>query len=268
MTEARFYALVVTYNVFCGDSLTCGALAALEDPSVGVLVYDNSTKDFGNRAYCAERNWTYLGGDGNKGLSVAYNGAVDFLKSSAKDGFLCLFDDDTAVDCGYFSALRTACSVFPEAKIFVPLIYSAQRLLSPSRLGKSHQTSLFSSEEQALGYQGADLTAINSGMALSLSLFESYRYDENIFLDGVDHSFLEDMKRNGERIHVFPFRCDQNFSGDERPSKESALNRFRIFARDYRYIFRNRKRSYRFLVGKRALRLALRYRSFSFFRHF
>ena len=42
-----FAAAVVIYNTACQDSPTCRALEKLS--GITVLIYDNSTRDFGNR---------------------------------------------------------------------------------------------------------------------------------------------------------------------------------------------------------------------------
>lgn len=254
-----FAAAVVVYNVFCGDSTTCRALEALGGSNISVIIYDNSTKPCHNEDYCRARGWTYLGGTGNVGISKAYNACVDFVNANGGADYLCLFDDDTHLSPAYFSALEQAAQA--GGQILVPLIYSGETLLSPCRLDSRYRTVLFSGEEEAKAYTGSDMTAINSGMALSLSLFRDYRYDENIFLDGVDHTFLRDMASKGHRLQIMDYRCDHAFSGYERPSRESAAVRFRIFAKDHKYIFRAQPLSYWLLVGKRALRLTLQYGS-------
>ena len=258
-----FAAVVVVYNMSCDESPTCRALEQLKDSDLQILIYDNSTADFGNRALCEEKGWVYLGGNGNVGISKAYNACIDYLMNECKVDMLCLFDDDTHVDKTYFSSLRLACDG-SEGRIFVPLIYAGGHLISPCILGKAYRVTLFSNEEEALCYRGDCLSAINSGMALRLSLFNDYRYDENIFLDGVDHNFVMDMRGRGERITVFPYKCDHSFSGIEKPSIESSLTRFRIYAKDYSYIFRNDMFSYFRLVGKRALHLTVQYRTMRF----
>ena len=199
------------------------------------------------------------------GLSKAYNTCIDYLMAKGENGLLCLFDDDTQIDCVYFKLLHE--TAVKGGHIFVPLIESAARLLSPCLIDPGHKTRPFSDAEAALNYTGDSLTAINSGMAIDLSLFKDYRYDEHIFLDGVDHTFLMDMKSRGERITVFAYRCKHSFSGDERPSKESALIRFRMYSKDYQYILRDRKIAYLMLVGKRAMRLSLLYHSMDFFKY-
>ena len=262
-----FAAAVVVYNVFCGDSPTCNALKNLKDPFLTVLIYDNSTADYGNRAYCEENGWVYLGGEGNVGISKAYNACIDHLLCQTGADMLCLFDDDTHITDSYFTELKKACENRKE-NIFVPLIYGANKLVSPCILDKNHRVTPFQEDGEALSYTGDQLSAINSCMALKKELFADFRYDENIFLDGVDHNFILQMRQRGEKIKVFPYRCDHAFSGTEKPPVKSAMVRFRIYAKDYQYILGENKRAYYRLVGKRALRLTAQYKTFTFLKEF
>lgn len=262
-----FAAAVVVYNVFCGDSPTCKALEGLKDPFLTVLIYDNSTADYGNRAYCREKGWVYLGGEGNMGISKAYNACIDCLVNQTGADMLCLFDDDTHITESYFSALRNACENARE-NIFVPLIYAANKLVSPCILDENHRVTPFREESDALSYTGDRLSAINSCMALKKELFADFRYDENVFLDGVDHNFILQMRQRGEKIKVFPYRCDHAFSGTEKPPVKSALVRFRIYAKDYKYILGENKLAYYRLVGKRALHLTAQYKTLAFLKAF
>lgn len=253
-----FAAAVVVYNTACQDSPTCRALQKLSD--VTVLIYDNSTRDFGNRAFCESAGWVYLGGEGNLGLSKAYNACVDYLMAHQKADMLCLFDDDTDLDPAYFDALQAA-RARTNGHIFVPMIFAGGGLISPCVLDAGHKVRMFASEEEAKTYSGENLSAINSCMAIDLAVFADFRYDENIFLDGIDHNFTQQMKKRGEKIHILDYRCNHAFSGVEKPPKKSALVRFKIYAKDYAYILKENKAAYYRLVGKRALRLMLQYKS-------
>lgn len=256
----RIAAAVVVYNRGCGESETCRALLHAEDPSISVVIYDNSTKDYGNAAFCAEHGWTYLGGTGNVGLSRAYNACVDSVRDKAD--LLCLFDDDTCPAPDYFPVLRKAAA--SGGRLFAPVVRANGRILSPCILAPDFRTRLFASEDELFRYQGDSLTAINSGMAVSLDLFDDYRYDENLFLDGVDHHFVRDMASRGFRLQ--PIRCqlDHSFSGDEKPSREAAMTRFSIFCRDLGYLFREDPKAFRRIVGRRALHLSMQYRTGEF----
>ena len=264
--DPKLAAAVVVYNMSCADSPTCRCLEDLrKNEDVLVLIYDNSTSDFGNETICREKGWVYLGGQGNVGISKAYNACVEYLLQNKAADVLCLFDDDTELGADYFPLLRKAMQ--EGGKIFVPLIRAGGKLISPCKLHPGHRVEMFSSEQEALDYRGKELSAINSCMALDLDLFGDYRYDENVFLDGVDNYFLQQMKERGESIRVFPYRCDHGFSGVQKPPVKSAMTRFRIYAKDYKYILRDQPGAYLRLVGKRALRLCIQYRTLQFLRH-
>ena len=266
-TAHSLYALVVIYNISCPDSKTCQALSGLESEKLHIFIYDNSVKDYGNREYCLKIGWTYLGGTGNKGLSKAYNTCIDYLKQAGCTGYLCIFDDDSSIDQDYFRVLDQEISASGSG-IYAPFLYSANRILSPFLLSEKHRTVLLKDEASAFAADRTKLSAINSGMAVNLSLFDGYRYDEHIFLDGVDHSFILDMRSAGSYVHILPYRCKHRFSGDEKPPLDVLDARFRIYVKDYSYIFRNRKLDYLILVGRRMLSLTVKYRSLRFFQIF
>lgn len=255
-----FAAAVVIYNTACQDSPTCRALQKLSD--ITVLIYDNSTRDFGNREFCESAGWVYLGGQGNLGLSKAYNACIDYLKDGNKADMLCLFDDDTDLEPAYFDALEKARQ--KGGRIFVPAIFAGGALISPCILDAAYRVRTFADEAEAQAYTGEHLSAINSCMAIDLEIFDDFRYDENIFLDGIDHNFTQAMKARGEKIHMMDYRCNHAFSGAEKPPKASALVRFKIYAKDYAYILRGNKAAYYRLVGKRALHLTAQYKTLAF----
>ena len=259
------YAAVVLYNHECELSATCRALSALPAGTMRVLLWDNSTRDVGAAAFCRAHGWTYLGGTGNLGLSRAYNACLDHLRAQGAEGLLCLFDDDSEVDEAYFSAVLAAHRANPD-RILAPVVRSGGTLLSPCRMKPGMRTERFSSEDALKAAPEEGLSAINSGLAIPLSLLRDYRYDEHIFLDGVDHRFLQDMRARGHGLALMDYTFDHAFSGDERPPMPSALRRFEIYARDYAYILRDRPRDFWALALRRALRLTLQYRSPAFLR--
>lgn len=260
----RLAAVVVVYNTRCEDSITCQALKTVSKQNISVTIYDNSTEDYGNRVYCEEKGWQYLGGEGNIGLSKAYNACIDAL--IGKIDWICLFDDDTVITGDYFSMLRDAIQGGDD--LYAPLIFSNQRILSPCRIREDFRAILFPDEETVLSYTGKDLTAINTGMAISMRIFQDYRYDERIFLDGIDHVFVRDMAKRGIYVHPFPYTCEQNFSADEKSSEESAKKRFSIFCKDMKYVLKEDSKNYRRLILRRALRLTMQYKTRAFLQIF
>lgn len=258
--------IVVVYNKNCADSQTCKTLANTKD--VNIIILDNSTEDYDNKAYCEALDWVYINNNGNVGLSRAYNNGIDYLQSIGFGGLICLFDDDSEFDVKYFDCVCACMSEDNGADIILPIIYAGETIISPCKIYEDMRTDVFTSKESALAYNGNDITGINSAMAIESRVFNSYRYDENIFLDGIDHKFMADMKKAGRKIAVVDYVMHQNFSGNEKPSMQSALNRFCIYAKDMKYIMANNVGGYRKLMLRRMLKLTLTYRSFSFIRKY
>ena len=255
--------IVVVYNIFCGDSPCCQRLAELFQ-SPRVLIYDNSDREMGNRDFCEQHRWVYLGGTGNLGLSKAYNAALDRLQADSFSGTVCLLDDDTQITPDYFSTLEQQAALHPEQDIFVPMLRTGGRIVSPQIIPPSQRASFFEDTAACLSYTGPDLYAFNTGMAVRFSVFDDYRYDPALFLDGIDYCFLREMYRRGKRPMVLDCVLEHGFSGLERPEKKKALWRFENYARDYRHVLKDQPKDYDYLVGKRALHLTLQYRTPAF----
>lgn len=223
------YPVIVIYNRFCGDSPSCTALL---QQGRRPLIVDNSTHDCGNAAFCLAHGLERLDMHGNAGISRAYNAALEQLQG--RDGLVLWLDDDTELPEDYFAALERAAGEDQEAQVFLPLVVSLgdqSTILSPCLYGKYKMRRVAAAEELT----GRALSAINSGMAVRLSLYAHYRYDEALFLDYVDHDFMAMCRREGVGVHVLTdTRLYQNFSGDSHPTREQAMTRLNIFEKDFR----------------------------------
>lgn len=92
-------ATIVIYNKSIENSITCKNILSFNEDLIEILIVDNSTSNYGNKAYCENKNIKYISMGGNQGLSKAYNAAIDLSKD--KDVII-LFDDDTDVTKQYF----------------------------------------------------------------------------------------------------------------------------------------------------------------------
>ena len=219
----NFFAVMVIYNRKIGDSITYNCLKACTQ--VSLTVCDNSTEDYGNSQAVAE-NVNYISMGGNAGLAKAYNKAVDALKGN--DGYVCLFDDDTSVESNYFELLDAEIEK-SNADILLPVVRDETGIMSPCAIDGVLTRRINSLNE----INGNNISGINSGMAVKLSVFDSYRYDENYFLDFIDHAFLRDMKKDGRKIAVADsIQLRQSFSANDR-NVQRAEKRFKIFKKDY-----------------------------------
>ncbi len=228
METVSLAVLLVIYNQNGSDSPACEVLRRRDD--VTVVVADNSTSDYQNADYCREAGFAYLPMGGNQGLSKAYNRGIRYLREQTDATHVVLLDDDTTLDEDYFSVLRQAIAQHPDTRIFLPLVQDEVGYLSPCRI-EGYAVSRIRSPGEL---DPAQITGINSGMALALSLFERYQYDEAYFLDYIDHAFLRDMKRRGEPIQVIDVTLRQRFSGNDHSDYRATLRRFSLFKRDFR----------------------------------
>lgn len=256
------HAIIVTYNICCSDSKTCQSLLSQTSQSFDVIVYDNSVRDYGNRSFCAEHGWQFLGGYGNKGLSVAYNAAIDYLKQTNKTGWICLLDDDTTLPENFVQKMTEYAGDSQSIDILLPILRQNGKIISPCRIQRRNR--YFRSVRECLSAAPNELQAFNSCMTINLSVFAAYKYDERIFLDGVDHAFLRDMRTKGKIVGIVPVECEQRFSGGEKASHSSAVIRFRIYSKDSRILYESTPLRFWLIVGKRALHLTLLYKSLDF----
>ena len=225
--------VVVIYNNKCSDSISVRAL--MEQKCMPVII-DNSTGDYGNSDFCRKNGLPYISMDGNKGLSKAYNKAIDFLSENVR--YIQWFDDDTDIPDGFFLKAEQYVAEHSETDVFVPVVVSGieKEILSPSRMINAYTYKVKDIEE----LKEKEFSAINSGMIVSMDVFLKYRYDERIFLDCIDHDFMCYCWKNNVQIEIIKdLILVQNFSGDERSDRRASLKRYRIFARDFR-IFRKK----------------------------
>ncbi|MFA0816561.1 MAG: glycosyltransferase [Anaerofustis sp.] len=220
---------VVVYNCSLENSKT---LQTLNPQLVSrVFVADNSTIENENEQLAKDKGYRYLSMQGNVGLSRAYNKLLDQLYAEIqnRDTIICLFDDDTKLTDDYFLKLGEAFCEHSEYQIYVPYVYDQVGLLSPCGI-KGAITFRFHNEKE-IASEG--ISAINSGMAIRMECYESYRYDERLFLDYVDHAFLKDITNHSKaNIYIFDTQLFQNFSATEHKPLRTSLKRFRIFSED------------------------------------
>ena len=264
MNILKKYVLIVIYNKSCENLPINKIIQKIENAAV--IIYDNSLKDYGNENYCRKNEWIYLGGDGNKGLSFAYNAAVKYCRNQRFDGILCIFDDDTEISSEYFRVLESSIQEDPSAELFIPILKSNNKIISPSILRSNYTCKLFESESNLRRYRGTRLTAFNSGLAIKTDMFDSLIFDEKLFLDFIDHRFFQEINKRKIKYHILAYVSGHNFSGEEHPGITVALQRFEIFIKDASVFCEHKRYLFHLLVMKRTLRLTFEYRTDEFIR--
>ncbi len=246
------YAMMVVYNKNVEDSLSYQSVK--RHPLIHLIVCDNSTKDFHNKEIVEKDGYTYLSMHGNVGLSKAYNAALDSIQK--KDGYVILMDDDTNFPDRYYDCLFSS---IRDADIYLPIVECDRGMISPCVFERG-----MAKMAKSLSIPKDKMSAINSGMCIHLNVFETYRYDEGLFLDYVDHKFMHDHRK--DKIEILNTKIVQQFSSDVN-SKESAKIRFQIFLRDSKFFYLTylkNKKAYFQITMRRRLRLFIQYKDISF----
>lgn len=205
MAGERITAAVVVYNKEISESITCQNIKNIDD-SIDVFVLDNSTTANNNATYCKLNGIRYLSMNGNKGLSKAYNAAVD--NSRASD-VIVLFDDDTEITAEYFNKLKIALEENPETDIFAPIIKGQDGVIySPNEFNflKNH---FISSPDQVVSQNA--FNAIASCLAIRMRVFDDYRFNEKLFVDQVDQFFFCEQRSLGRKFGVIKVEILQHF---------------------------------------------------------
>ncbi|MGB0177905.1 MAG: glycosyltransferase [Owenweeksia sp.] len=254
---SNILAVIVIYEKTLEESRSFQSIQPLLDKGLKVLIFDNSPSPQN-----IPEDLLYHHSPENKGVSGAYN----FAAVKAKDlgcRWLWLLDDDTLVDPEFLNEAEAFAN--QDYELYVPKIYSNQRLLSPFGIKRSIT---FRLDHVNTGrHKLAELRPINSGMLISLAAFnKAGGYNPELPLDFSDIEFTDRLARVLPDLYVSKVHFEQAFSGDERPPFEKALTRFRTYARAasvYAESATHPKNVKKQLL-RRAVRLSARYFSLSF----
>lgn len=196
-----------------------------------LLVYDNSNENHEN---CFDnQDIVYITTLKNEGLSKPYNQMIDIALQEGAD-FLCLLDQDSDYEIDEIAKMIRFLELKPteiqDSIIIAPRSYAVN---SPRVTRGNYLTTVE--------------FAINSGSFLQLELIKKaqLRYDEQIFLDGVDYEFGWQIIDAGYKTKIFEDSVlEQNLgytlSEDDRFTHHSAF-RYYLIAKNRRYIYRKHK---------------------------
>lgn len=241
----KFGAVIVLYNTKLDESITINSFYK-NNPFDCVLILDNSTNqeyEEYNESKSKEFGFTYHSFKKNLGLSKAYNYATNYFKSIDVD-YICLWDDDTEITSEYINGLSTF--NFTKERVYAPYIFHNDVLVNPSYFSRNPLITIikgrkYRSVEKVGELVGSNkLYAINSGLIIPKQIFTSFVYDENIFLDCVDHYFCQEMYKKGNIIDIFPVSINQNYDNEESKirSYEDNITRLQIRLKDLKQVDR------------------------------
>lgn len=246
------FALVVLYNTNYKDSETVSKL--MLEKEIQVIVCDNSIRDYNNAKLEKFSNFTYINMNGNKGLSKAYNMAIEGIPNNK---LIVLLDDDSILPTNFFDELLH--EVVDNCDIYLPLVKDKTGILSPC---KEKKGSFF--RYKSVSEIDDDFSAINSGMIVKSDVFNNYKYDENLFLDYIDHDFIRSMKSRNKKFKILKNIClQQNFSQNN-DNKKSAIIRLGLLKKDLYYYYKDNRMKYYWIIFKKKIHLCIIHKTLVF----
>ncbi len=227
----KILATVVIYQKKPDESSTLSSLSTLKyqwKDHVRLLLWDNSPEPWSIGTIDQARNLLGLSmeyrhnGGANIGLSTLYNRSIAELSD---DEFLWLLDDDSQFDASFLEQVEKAVDECPAIDLFLPIVYSNNRLVSPAQMKlfkgrflKSITPGVTSSKNR---------TAINSGMMIhSRYLKDDFPgYDEELTFYGTDNDFMMRYRRQREHLYVVDYTMTHSldfYEKNESYEKKSA----------------------------------------------
>lgn len=205
MSKLKLTAAIVVYNKNISDSITFKRIKTVEE-DIDILVLDNSENKNDNQTYCNRNAVRYISMNGNKGLSKAYNSAVDASKDS---DIIILFDDDTEISSEYFQKLRNEAETRPEVDIFAPIIKGQDDVIySPNEFNFLRNHFISSADQEISQHR---FNAIASCLAIRMRVFDDYRFNEKLFVDQVDQFFFYEQRQLGRKFEKLDVEILQHF---------------------------------------------------------
>lgn len=249
-----FYVIIVVYNKSCRDSIS---YRRANEHTLNIIVLDNSTSDYGNLEIVKNDNNIYINMGGNKGLSKAYNAALDVIDKENK--YVCLFDDDTDMGDNYFELVLNYVNE-TNGDILLPIVKTSTRILSPCQFRKKRAVEIKSLDELA----SKPISAINSGMVIKSEIYSRYRYNERIFLDYLDHDFMRDMNKQKKNIIVMEKNILLQDFSMESNTLEASYNRLCILNHDLKEYYKDNFIMYLYQIIAYKLVMIKKYKSLKF----
>ncbi len=249
------YALIVIYNKSLEGSITYNCIK--DNGKIPVIVYDNSENDYGNSSFAEENGIVYYTQNVNVGLSKAYNYVIDKMDFK-NDDYVMVLDDDTEITEEYLNDVFTAINKH-EYDIILPIVRSGKHIISPANVQFGCRVKAVDNVSKI---DPSRITAINSGMVISSKVYKSIRYDEELFLDYVDHIFMREVRKKKCSTYIMNSVINQNYSRDQKQEFEAVKRRYEIFKRDYYAYCRkcNKKLFYFLSITKLKIKYSIQYK--------
>lgn len=201
----------------------------------------------------------------NESLSSIYNHiAVTYLE---QQDHLVFFDDDTTIPLAYFRSLEHAIKQHTGVNLFLPTVSANNQIVSPAfdyiikskRLATQLAPGVMSSR---------NLTAINSGMAISATVFKNgFRYDESLKFYGTDNYFMNRYRKRYRDLVILDVVLTHQLTFEDTDELEKKIAVFKEVKRASLIINSGNFAHYTLALLNNiivSIKLVIKYRSFKF----
>lgn len=253
-------ALVVLYNTEIYDS---PSVTYFISENIPLYICDNSTdskiKKRNLELSKKSVHFSYLDMHGNFGLARAYNKGIKKISTP----YVIISDDDTIYTPNYLSLVKAWISS-THADVLAPVVKAANSntMISPC-VYKHCRFGYLNSIELCPD----DFFAINSGLVVRCDIFDSYKYDEQYFLEMIDYQFIRDMRNNDKKIILMSNNIIYQHSSIDEDNYQNRLKRYYIDKKDTKLFYtkgiREKLFYYLRITYKRIKLLCYKYKHYS-----
>lgn len=241
---------IVIYNLSIDSSPSFNSLYK-QLPARKIFVFDNSTSLYikNKNIELSKKYKINYQKTNNNGLGVTFNLAINKAHSNCE--FIGFFDQDTNIPGDYIQKFYYQINNRKiKGDVFVPYVKTNNKRLSP----------IFKTKIIGNKKNNRIKSAINSGMLVRTKVFSRIKFNEELFLDYIDHDFFRKLNMDGTVINVLPVVLKQDFSDNEKNLQKS-LKRFESYWNDTKIYCKIYGNHNYFIAYKHALKLSLRYKS-------
>ena len=173
----------------------------------------------------------------NQSMSKIYNYAINKHKNNV-DYFI-FFDNDTLVDEKYVKKLLFLITKFPSIELFLPVIKSHKKIISPAKLYFTFGFAFKNLQEGI--YKSKNISAINSGMIIKSKYFKNtnFLYDPNLGFYCTDTYFMKKYAKENKHLYIFTTEISHDLSLFNDESMQRVRFRFFDFKKGLKIIYQD-----------------------------
>lgn len=220
----RLGVIIVKFNRRMAELPAVHSALALAHVAEEWIVVDNSPhEDLEAETFAGANGITYRWMGGNRGISKAFNTGMQLLGPNITH--VCFLDQDTM---GVSEFLADAHPLLTSRHdVWLPVVRTPNTILSPCKvIGPAFRPI------KTVDYLPRSFSAINSGLIGRVGVLRDLGFNENLFLDYVDHDLIRRARRKKVRFSLLStVRLSQDFSR-ETDDLDRAMARFKIFRAD------------------------------------